>query len=298
MMGVATAAVLGFLWLGNNWWSDEAGNYGRYLYKPLQVAATVSDGGVLRLELSDPGWLNRKTNDLIPDHGHLMHMYLIGLPAMDRVWHLHPRQTAPATFKQNLPALSAGRYQIYGDIVHENGLPETLNTELQLPDVRGTPLEGDDSGGSGPPVAQADYSRTTAVLPDGYRMIWERDPGPLHTKRLSLFRFRLEDPAGRRPDDMEMYMGMMGHAAFVRDDRTVFAHVHPSGSVPMASLSLLASADNPHAGHMMAGMHRATLAPEVSFPYGFPQPGDYRIYVQVKRGGKVETGIFDAKVEN
>jgi hypothetical protein len=97
-------------------------------------------------------------------------------------------------------------------------------------------------------------------------------------------------------------MGMPGHAAFVRSDRSVFAHVHPSGSVPMASLSLTQNAGDGGQSMAdmpgMAGTMTRALPPEVSFPYGFPKPGDYRIYVQVKRGGTVETGIFDARVEN
>jgi len=38
-------------------------------------------------------------------------------------------------------------------------------------------------------------------------------------------------------------------------------------------------------------------SPEVSFPYGFPKSGLYRIFVQVKRSGHVQAGIFDAHVE-
>ena len=50
-----------------------------------------------------------------------------------------------------------------------------------------------------------------------------------------------------------------------------------------------------HAGHMAMS---EGLPAEVSFPYGFPKSGDFRIYVQVKRGGAILTGVFDARVEN
>jgi hypothetical protein len=94
---------------------------------------------------------------------------------------------------------------------------------------------------------------------------------------------------------MELYMGMQGHAAFVGADGSVFAHVHPSGSVPMPTLGL-AQPENPHAGHQM--MMQSEIPAEVSFPYGFPKPGPYRIFVQVKRAGQVATGVFSARVEN
>jgi len=47
---------------------------------------------------------------------------------------------------------------------------------------------------------------------------------------------------------------------------------------------------------MSSANSSGSLPAEVSFPYGFPKPGLYRIFIQVKRKGKIETGVFDAKV--
>ena len=67
----------------------------------------------------------------------------------------------------------------------------------------------------------------------------------------------------------------------------------------MAVLMLAQSQVNSPATDMqsMHSMHAARLPADVSFPYGFTQAGNYRIFVQMKRAGNVETGIFDARVE-
>ena len=120
------------------------------------------------------------------------------------------------------------------------------------------------------------------------------------------FQFELRDAAGRAPADMAFYMGMLGHAAFVKTDGTVFAHIHPNGSVAMAAFMQAQAQVNgdPPKSSGMAGMpgmqmdHPNTSLPNVvSFPYGFPTSGRYRLYVQMKHGSVVETGVFDATVD-
>jgi hypothetical protein len=118
------------------------------------------------------------------------------------------------------------------------------------------------------------------------------------------FKFLVEDKDGKPAQDLHPYMGMAGHAEFVSADLSVFAHVHPSGSISMAAFEMAqANSSGGMPPNMQMTMHTAmpmsdaSLPPEVSFPYGFPQPGNYRIFVQINRGGRIETGVFDAHVE-
>jgi len=172
----------------------------------------------------------------------------------------------------------AGKYDIFADVVHATGVPETITGQIDTPAVGGIPLSGDDSAWS-----------STENNPT--KIVWVRDAAPLQTRKLTTFTFRVDDENGKPVQDLELYMGMPGHAVFVKRDRKVFAHVHPSGSAPMAAIDLAMRGSNAHAQHQM------TTPSTVTFPYGFPEPGQYRIFVQVKRGGSVITGAFDADVK-
>ena len=277
--GVTAAVAVGAaVLLGNIWWGVEAAAYARYVYKPLQARAAVRSDGALQIELKDPGWIRtRRLDDLVPDHGHPMHLFMVS-PSLDRLWHLHPDAAGPGAFVQRLPPLAAGTYELFADVVHQTGISETATAQFETSDVAGSALTGDDSGWSGDDLEKGG-------------IVWEQQGEPITAGQLKTFTFRVEDENHQPAGDLELYMGMPGHAVFIKRDRRVFAHIHPGGSVPAAALAIAAAhGDRGHESH------HVPLPPVVSFPYGFPEPGEYRIFVQVKRGGHIRTEAFDASV--
>jgi hypothetical protein len=304
-MAVTFVLLIAAVVLGGKWWNASAADYSIYVYKPLQMQATLQPGDVLDLKLQDPGWLRaRKLDDFVPDHNHLMHLYAIRWPAMDVVYHLHPDQTGTGNFALTLPTMPAGTYRLYADVVHANGFPETPVASMTVPDIRGRELSGDDAAGTATALKQDGEGTETSPsfkLPDGYSMVWKR-PTTLKANTPEEFTFKLLDQQGQPVKDMALYMGMAGHAAFVKTDGTVFAHIHPSGTASMTAM-MMAASQNGGSMNMprnMPGMDmgESSAVPNVvSFPYGFPKPGNYRIFVQMKHGNLVETGTFDASVE-
>ncbi len=304
MMAAATVAVLGILYLGNAWWGIEARAFaGRVdFFKPPPVEASLVGGKrlVVHPQSLDPNWSESvKMNDLLPDHGHLMHLFLVRTPGQDQLFHLHPERAAGEDFAANLPAMPAGRYQIFADIVDKRGYPWTLVGSIDLPQIEGTALQGDDSTWSGPST-ETSRASNVADLADGGKIIWRKPADPIRAGAAMSLAFDVLDKDGKAARDMQPYMGMAGHAEIVKSDLSVFAHIHPSGSVSMAALELAQSAlpgqPQGSTGAIPMAMSNDPISPEVSFPYGFPRPGTYRIFVQVKRAGRVETGAFDVIV--
>jgi hypothetical protein len=267
---IVSAVVLGLLALGNVWWNAVAEDYAEMVMKPWIVKPTV-EGCQLTIPVN--------TTRLLPDHGHEMHLFLVRMPDMDRLAHLHPTHDG-SNFVQTLPNLPAGHYQLFSDIVLATGFPLTGTATLDLPDLTCPPLVGDDT-----------VWTAGATLAGGARMIW--DHSQLRAGVAQPLTFRVVEANGS-PSVLEPYMGMAAHAEVIRSDASVFAHLHPNGSVAMPALELAQHAD-PMA--MAMPMPMPAMSATLAFPFAFPRPGDYRIFVQIKRAGVIETASFDARVE-
>ena len=300
MVGSVVVMLL-FVLLGGHWWNVEAAGYAKNIFTPTPTTATL-DGNQLKLQLiaARPN-SDRRGNfksGFLPDHGHMMHLYAIRQPGMDVAFHLHPELDAAGNFRMMLPAMPPGRYNLYGDVVHTSGFPETLLATIDVPPtMQGGAPGPEDAKAVTAPIQSGELS-TAFKLPDGYTMAWDARP-TLTAGTAYTFHFRLMDAAGEPATGMEPYLGMAGHAAFVKTDGTVFAHTHPEGSAAMADVmlaneSMPAMAGMDHSGGMAMPV---SVAPEVGFPYGFPTAGRYRIFVQMKHAGVVETGVFDAQVK-
>ena len=260
-LGVLSVVVVGVIVLGKFWWGAVASDYEDMVMKPWLLNPT-RDQCTLNIPF--------RNAMVLPDHGHDMHLFLVRMP--DVLAHLHPVRIDGGAFEQNLPSLPAGHYQVFGDVVLGNGFPITGQATIDLPALQcGAPV-GDDA--------------VNVPLANGAKMIW--DHPQLVANVAQALTFRVVNADGS-PATLEPYMGMAAHVEVIATDASVFAHLHPNGSVAMPAL-MLAQRDD-----MKMDMD-PVISPTLTFPFGFPKPGTYKIFVQIKRAGVIETAAFDALV--
>ncbi|HEY6826006.1 MAG TPA: hypothetical protein VI259_04050, partial [Gemmatimonadaceae bacterium] len=163
-----------------------------------------------------------------------------------------------------------------------------------------------DSDDAWTPSVTATPARANAVAPmgHGYRLAWAGGDGPFSANAPLDLRFIVVDTAGN-PARLEPYLGMAGHAVVMRDDGSVFIHLHPMGTVATTAQQIFRARDR---GDTTA---RGRLRPDalsdssrmamsfdgaLTFPYEFPKAGRYRVWVQAKPGRDILTGAFDVEV--
>jgi hypothetical protein len=288
-MVVGAFVIAAGLWGGRAWWNMVDRDYrNNRLYRADDLkAAVTTNAAQLVLKL-------RRTNDrgasrsLVPEHGKLMHAFVVRQPALDAFAHLHPLRIDDQNFETTLPPLPAGNYKVYADITHSSGQTHTLVADVALPGNPATEFtraDEDDSWVALSSPARSDAQKSCA-LPNDFTM---QQVGIGNAR----MQFKVLDGKGN-PATLEPYMTMQAHAVVHSHDATVFTHLHPFGTVSMTSQQLFAKREREKSNKPFEVVCGLPARPDlIVFPYEFPKPGAYRVWVQVKVNGQVVTGFFD-----
>ena len=312
---VVGACILVFgLYGARGWWQSVERDYQAELYRPYAASAAIdtgSEGRALRFTITDSVWQTRRARSawerfsvspLVPDHGKLMHLFLISRDAPTSFAHLHPVASDSSNFTAALGALPAGRYRAFADVVHETGFAQTMVAEVDVPAKLGTPMSTDPDDA----LFSGDASGALYALPDGATITWEGKGDALRANEDAGMRFTVREPDGTVAR-LAPYLGMPAHAVVYRTDGSVFIHLHPNGTISMVAQDALGAHQRSDtvpgmlATRLAAGAAMqhgaASFDGALTFPYAFPTSGSYRVWVQLRRPGGVVTAPFDAQVK-
>lgn len=327
-MGATAVFVIGLLIGGKKWWDHEDQLYRtKSLYEPTPISARVEQPqgqNVLRLNISATD--RREWTPLLPDHGKMMHLFLVQEGGVGAFAHLHPiGSNKQRDFESALPPLPAGRYFVYADVTHENGFAETLTGTADIPATSETFAKVWTGSSREAICSTATMQRLATNLifapdvDDSWLIALDDSVQQSQTYKASggyefrfanssfatgsdeSLQFQLFTPDGRAAL-IQPYMGMLGHAVVRHEDGSVFAHLHPSGTFSMAAQEAFAkrgsSSAEPDARLVLSHeTHTNGVAEAVSFPFSFPKPGPYRVWVQTRSDGRVLTGVFRCDVK-
>jgi len=170
--------------------------------------------------------------------------------------HEHPERTARG-FELTTP-LPPGAYMVIADFVPGGGYPQMVHRAIVTPGYRASPF-------AGAPQPDEDLSEK---LRDGMRIQLRVEAGGGRPEATLRFRFSEAD-TGAPVTDLEPYLGAAGHVLIVSPDLTHSVHAHPdvSGS-----------------------------GPDLDVHAVFPEPGRFKLWIQVQRGGRVVSAPFTVQI--
>ncbi|AKD58272.1 hypothetical protein [Spirosoma radiotolerans] len=277
-MSVGLVVIVLILAGWRSWWNSTAEDYRNVqLYRPTPIRSSIQVADAQRqltIQFDTTGFgkdrqKRRPLSYLLPDHGKLMHAFLVRMPGpssagLDAFAHLHPNRRDTLTYEATLPALPGGRYLLYADVVYRSGFAETLTDTVDVPALKtagslpgakvasaAKPSDIDDSwlvaepmgvkaGAENVPHLDNDMvvcgkPGASVKLADGSTMLWmDKQSQVLEVGKLYTLKFAVADAQGKAAP-LEPYLGMGGHAVILRSDGTVYIHLHPVGTYSMAA---------------------------------------------------------------
>jgi hypothetical protein len=238
---------------------------------PVRGLAVAENG--LRVVVEDPELRRGRTERLrfrvVNDAGEIvrgfdvehekrMHL-IVARRDLATFQHLHPEQQADGTWTTDLKLDEAGSYRLFADFAKDED-SYTLASDLRVDgnaDLKPLPAPAAVSVSDGGYDVRLDAGRTRPGKEADLRFAITKDGRTVHT---------------------EPYLGAGGHLVALREGDLAFLHVHPT--------------EDGH-GAKKADEHDDSIG----FAATFPTTGRYRLFLQFKHEGRVQTVAFTQEVK-
>ena len=215
----------------------------------LQVSSKTLEAG--REEAFGLRILNRgghTVRDFDEQHGERMHLMVVRRDLI-HYQHLHPSLGTDGTWSVPLALPEPGVYRAFADF-SVGGESLTLGADLHVPGEMGLASLPDP---------------TSLARAEGYEV--ELDAGTLTAGAASSLTFCIAQE-GQDVEELEPYLGALGHLVALREGDLAFLHVHPTGGV----------------------------GARIMFHAVFPSMGRYRLFLQFAHDGQVRTVDFTTEI--
>lgn len=180
------------------------------------------------------------------NHDKIAHLILIR-EGLDEFAHLHPSVDSDGNLRETHTFSKAGKYYVYLDYKAKGQPPTTSQSELTI-------------GGDSQPAEKLVPDTTGLARGDGLQAkVTMRDS----KEGSRVVSFQLQQDDQQPVQDLEIYLGAMGHLVVVSANGHDYVHAHPLTE---------SSADG-----------------KVEFEVHFPRPGIYKLWGQFQRSGQVYT---------
>lgn len=231
-----------------------------------QIGETVR----LRFVIANPQ-TGARVKRFVLNHEKLFHLFLVSQDMTD-YQHIHPQFAPDGSFTIETTLQRAGRYKLHADFFPVDGTPQIIHRELVTAGYGRVP--------AAPARLTPDATLTKTFAGLTVNLVLGDGSAPQAGAYVPLKYHLTDAQTGAPVTDLEPYLGAWGHTLILNADQSEYLHSHPTEMLPD--------------GEERAGLHGG---PDVEFAAMFPAAGDYRIWTQFQRGGKVITASFTIRVQ-
>lgn len=203
-------------------------------------------------------------------HDMPFHLFVVSQD-FEEFQHIHPTQQADGSFTIETILPRTGYYKIFCDFFPKGGMPQVTQHHLITAGFRGDLLSA-----RARLIPDTQWRKTV----EGTQFDLQFEPAQPFAGKPAELKYHLTDVRTGLPvQNLQPYLGAWGHTLILSEDATDYLHSHPTEMVP----------EDVDRSKLVGGA-------DVTFETFFPHPGNYRIWSQFQRSGKLITVSFTVAV--